>query len=179
MSCFPFDEIKITTMIRLLTAADAGLFRSLRLLAVDNSPTSIWPTREEESARSTEQTIARIQSTELQAVFGAFADSELIGITGVRREPLVQVRHKATIWGVFVHPSRRGQGIAQSLLSAATVHASNEWDCVQLMLCVNAENVAARKLYVSQGFERFGVEPRAMQIDGRFYDEEHMVKRLR
>ncbi|ASL46277.1 Ribosomal-protein-serine acetyltransferase [Burkholderia sp. AD24] len=167
------------TTVRLLTADDAGLFKSLRLLAIENSPTSIWPTREEESARSTEQTIARIQATDLQAVFGAFAEDGLIGITGLRREPLVQVRHKATIWGVFVHPSHRGQGVAQALLSAATVHASNEWDCIQLMLCVNAENVAAKKLYVSQGFERFGVEPRAMQIAGRFYDEEHMVKRLR
>jgi ribosomal protein S18 acetylase RimI-like enzyme len=167
------------TTVRFLTADDAGLFKSLRLLAIENSPSSIWPTHEEESARSTEQTIARIQATDLQAVFGAFAENELIGITGVRREPLVQVRHKATIWGVFVHPSYRGQGVAQALLSAATVHASNGWGCVQLMLCVNTENVAAKKLYVSQGFERFGVEPRAMQIAGRFYDEEHMVKRMR
>lgn len=93
--------------------------------------------------------------------------------------PLRQVSHKATIWGVFVNPSYRGQGIAGTLLAAATTHASAEWNTIQLMLCVNAENVAAKNLYTSQGFEPFGLEPRAMQINGRFYDEEHMCKRLR
>jgi RimJ/RimL family protein N-acetyltransferase len=44
--------------------------------------------------------------------------------------------------------------------------------------CVNAENVAAKRLYVSQGFQTFGLEPRAMQVNGRFYDEEHMCKPL-
>lgn len=164
--------------IRLLAPGDADSFKSLRLAAVDNSPTSIWPTREEEEARTTEQTAARIQSTGTQAVFGAFAGAALVGITGVRREPLAQVRHKATIWGVFVEPRYRGKGIAQALLAAATTHASRDWDSVQLMLCVNAENLAAKKLYASHGFVTFGVEPCAMQVDGRFHDEEHMVKRL-
>ncbi|WP_369828156.1 GNAT family N-acetyltransferase [Burkholderia singularis] len=63
-------------------------------------------------------------------------------------------------------------------MSAATVHASECWNVVQLLLCVNAENVAAKKLYVSQGFRTFGTEPRAMQINGRFFDEEHMCKQL-
>jgi hypothetical protein len=33
-------------------------------------------------------------------------------------------------------------------------------------------------LYRSLGFESFGVEPRAMRVGDRFYDEEHMVLRL-
>ncbi|MBB5463576.1 GNAT family N-acetyltransferase [Paraburkholderia sp. Cpub6] len=164
--------------IRLLVAPDAELFKSLRLLAVESSPTSIWPTREEEMARSIEQTADRIQATPTQAVFGAFDGEVLAGITGIRREPLHQVTHKATIWGVFVNPSYRGQGIAQTLLAAATAHATEKWNSIQLMLCVNAENVAAKSLYVSQGFQTFGLEPRAMQVDGRFYDEEHMCKPL-
>lgn len=165
--------------IRLLAPSDADSFKSLRLAAVENSPTSIWPTREEEEARTSEQTAARIQLTATQAVFGAFAGTSLVGITGVRREPLAQVRHKATIWGVFVEPKYRGKGIAQALLAAATTHASHDWGSVQLMLCVNAENLAAKQLYANQGFVTFGVEPCAMQVDGRFYDEEHMAKKLR
>ncbi|SOE95301.1 Protein N-acetyltransferase, RimJ/RimL family [Burkholderia sp. D7] len=165
--------------IRLLGPGDAECFKSLRLAAVDNSPTAIWPTREEEEARTIEQTVARIQPTATQAVFGAFAGASLVGITGVRREPLAQVSHKTTIWGVFVEPGYRGQGIAQSLLAAATAHASHDWNSVQLMLCVNAENVAAKMLYANHGFATFGVEPCAMQVDGRFYSEEHMVKRLK
>jgi RimJ/RimL family protein N-acetyltransferase len=163
---------------RLLDPHDAGQFKALRLLAVDNSPTAIWPTRQEEMARSIEEIAARIHSTPTQAVFGAFEGEVLAGITGVRREPLCQVNHKATIWGVFVNPSYRGRGIAQTLLSAATVHASKEWDTIQLMLCVNAENLPAKRLYASHGFQTFGLEPRAMKVGDRFYDEEHMCKQL-
>jgi len=101
--------------IRLLAASDAERFKSLRLLAVESSPTSIWPTRKEEMARSIEQTTDRIQATPTQAVFGAFDGEVLAGITGIRREPLQKVTHKATIWGVFVKPSYRGRGIAQAL----------------------------------------------------------------
>jgi RimJ/RimL family protein N-acetyltransferase len=166
------------TTIRLLESHDAEHFRALRLQAIENSPTSIWPTRDEEQARSTEQIVARIRPTSTQAVFGAFLGDALIGITGVRREPLSQVDHKATIWGVFVEPAQRGKGIAQELLTAATIHASREWAVTQLMLSVNSENVAAKRLYSTHGFVAFGVEPYAMQVGGRFYDEEHMFKRL-
>ncbi|WP_144110436.1 GNAT family N-acetyltransferase [Paraburkholderia sp. BCC1886] len=164
--------------VRLLDPQDAAQFKALRLLAVDNAPTAIWPTRQEEMTRSIEEIANRVRSTPTQAVFGAFDGDVLVGITGVRREPLSQVNHKATIWGVFVNPSYRGRGIAQTLLSAATGHAVGEWDVVQLMLCVNAENLAAKRLYVSQGFQTFGLEPRAMKVGERFYDEELMCKRL-
>ena len=164
--------------VRLLDFQDAERFKSLRLFAVDDSPTSIWPTRHEEMARSAEEIAARILPTSTQAVFRAFDGGVLVGITGVRRESLRQVNHKATIWGVFVSPSYRGRGIAQTLLSAATTHAAKEWDTIQLMLCVNAENLSVKKLYESHGFQTFGVEPRAMKVGDRFYDEEHMCKPL-
>ena len=164
--------------VRLLGPNDAEQFKALRLVAVDNAPTAIWPTRQEEMARSIEEVVNRVRSTSTQAVFGAFDGEILVGITGIRREALCQVNHKATIWGVFVNPSHRGRGIAQALLSAATVHATEEWDTIQLMLCVNAENLPARRLYTSLGFHTFGLEPRAMKVGDRFYDEEHMCKQL-
>jgi len=166
----------ITT--RLLESNDAERFKALRLQAVENSPPSFWPTREEEQARTIEQTVARIQTTSTQAVFGAFVDDALVGIMGVRRESLSQLGHKATIWGVFVDPAQRGKGIAQVLLTETTAFAVREWGVTQLMLCVNSENTVAKKLYSTHGFITFGVEPRAMQVEGRFYDEEHMFKRL-
>lgn len=165
--------------IRPLENADAARFQALRLHAIDTSPTSILPTRDEEAARSLDEVVERIRPTRTQAVFGAFDGNALIGITGVRREALAQASHKATIWGVFVDPSYRRQGIAQSLLDAATAHAAHAWHCMQLMLSVNAINASARRLYASQGFVRFGTEPRALVVDGCFYDEEHMVKLLK
>jgi ribosomal protein S18 acetylase RimI-like enzyme len=164
--------------IRTLAAADASRFKSIRVLAASIAPTAILPTRAEEERRSIEDFSARIECTPTQTVFGAFDADTLVGIAGVRREALAQASHKATIWGVFVDPSQRGKGLARALLNAATAHASQTWNCAQLILCVNAENIPAKQLYLSMGFTTFGVEPRAMQVDGRFYDEEHMIKKL-
>jgi RimJ/RimL family protein N-acetyltransferase len=164
--------------VRLLDPHDVEQFKAMRLLAVDNAPTAIWSTRQEEMARSIEEVANRIRSTPTQAVFGAFEGEVLVGVTGIRREPLFQVSHKATVWGVFVNPAYRGRGIAQTLLSSATAHAIKEWNTIQLMLCVNAENLPAKRLYASYGFQTFGLEPRAMKVGDRFYDEEHMCKQL-
>jgi len=166
------------TTIRPLNVADAARFQALRLLAIETSPTSIWPTHEEEAGRTIEEMAARVRQTDTQTVYGAFEQDALVGVAGVRREPLLKVRHKAVIWGVFVDPTHRRKGIAQDLLKAAAGHASREWNCVQLTLCVNAENPGAKALYTSMGFVVYGVEPRAMLVDGRYYDEELMCKVL-
>jgi len=165
-------------IIRPLEAGDAASFKALRLLGAKTSPTSMVPTYQEEEGRSIDEMAARIRPTDTQVVFGAFDSDALVGIVGVRRDPLVQIRHKAVIWGVFVDPAYRRAGVAQDLLNAATEHALRTWRCVQLTLCVNTENVAAKRLYVSAGFVAFGVEQRSMCVDGRFYDEEHMYKKL-
>ncbi|MGI4857200.1 MAG: GNAT family N-acetyltransferase [Janthinobacterium lividum] len=165
--------------VRILSALDADRYQRLRLLAIDDSPTAIWPTHDEQSRRSIPDIVARIRPMPDQVVFGAFVDDALVGVTGLARETLRQISHKASVWGVFVAPAHRGQGIAARLLQAATAHANDEWDCIQLLLRVNSVNVPAKTLYTHHGFTSFGTEPRAMQVDGQFYDEEHMVKRLR
>ena len=163
--------------IRPLGAPDAAAFRQIRLQAISDSPSAVWPTYEEEASRTVKEIEARILMTETQVVFGAFIDRELVGIAGLRRELLDQVRHKAVLWGVFVSPEWRREGLAQKLF--ARVHCfAREQGVLQIHLCVNVENVQARNLYRSLGFGSFGVEPRAMRVGDKFFDEEHMVLRL-
>lgn len=166
-----------TLDIRPLSAADAAAFRQIRLQAISDSPTAVWPTYEEEAGRTIEEIEARIQRTETQIVFGAFVGMRLAGIAGLRREPLGQVRHKAVLWGVFVSPDQRREGLARKLFSRVVSHARDE-GVLQIQLCVNAQNTRARNLYRSLGFVTFGVEPRAMRVGDAYFDEEHMVLRL-
>jgi RimJ/RimL family protein N-acetyltransferase len=137
----------------------------------------VWPTYDEEAGRTLEEIEARIALTGTQVVFGAFAGAALVGIAGLRREPLAQVRHKAVLWGVFVHPEHRRAGLARRLLERVMSFARDE-GILQIHLCVNAENTRARRLYDALGFTPFGLEPRAMRIGDRFFDEAHMVLRL-
>lgn len=110
-------------------------------------------------------------------MFGTFIGSKLVAIVGLRREILSQVAHKATLWGMFVHPEFRKEGLARQLLNRARAHAA-EIGILQIHLAVNSENIKARSLYHSLGFRTFGLELSAMKVGERFYDEEHMYLRL-
>lgn len=163
--------------IRSLTATDAAAFRAIRLQAIADSPSAVWPTREEESGCSLKDIEERIQQTDSQVVFGAFIDGKLVGIVGLRRIPLAQVKHKALLWGVFISPDQRRQGLGRQLFAWVRNYALDA-GILQIQLSVNAENVRARSLYRSLGFESFGLEPRALRVGDSYFDEEHMLLRL-
>lgn len=163
--------------IRPLAPTDVAAFRKIRLQAIVDSPTAIWPTYDEVARQTDREIEARILRTDTQVVLGAFIDSELAGIAGLRREPLDQVRHKAVLWGVFVSPGWRREGLARKLIARVQSLAREE-GVLQIQLCVNAENVRAWNMYRSLGFKSFGVEPRAMRIGDKYFDEEHMILQL-
>jgi RimJ/RimL family protein N-acetyltransferase len=160
--------------LRPLTKTDVAAFSELRRKAIGDSPSSVWPTLEEETARSLDAIAAQIAETPEQIVFGVFDLHMLVGIAGLKREPFTQLRHKGVLWGVFVHPLYRNVGVARELLGAALMHA-RRMHLQQVHLRVNTENHRARRLYVTSGFSGYGVERRAMCVNGRYFDEEHMV----
>lgn len=162
---------------RPLRADEWEAFQALRLRSIADTPEAIYPTHAEESSRTPDQIRARITETDHQVVFGAYQHGDLVGIAGLRREALAQVAHKGVLWGVFVHPERRGGGIARRLLQALFDHARRT-GVRQIHLNVNVANPRAGGLYRSMGFETYGREPDAMQVGGRFYDEDLMLLRL-
>ena len=98
-----------------------------------------------------------------------------MGMVGVIRAARVKVRHKASLWGMYVSPRARGQGAGRALLDAA-IGQVRAWPGVeQLELGVTDVAVAARTLYEAAGFRIWGREPRALQWEGRFVDELHLV----
>ena len=159
--------------IRPLTEGDGIAFKALRLAAIADSPTAVWPTAEEEAMRTPAEVQAKIEETANQVVFGAFIDMRLVAIAGLRRESLAQVSHKATLWGVFVHPELRKEGVARKLFIGIEGYA-RRIGVLQIHLSVNSENHRAKNLYESLGFKPFGLEPRSMKVGTRFYDEVHM-----
>jgi ribosomal protein S18 acetylase RimI-like enzyme len=76
---------------------------------------------------------------------------------------------------MYVAPEVRGRGLGRMLLEAAIAQARATPGIEQLMLAVNATNVPARNLYLAMGFEPFGREPRALKIDGHYFDEDYMA----
>ena len=108
-------------------------------------------------------------------VIGAFDGSTLAGTVGFYRMHQMKQRHKGWIWGVFVAPEYRGQGLARSLLVHLLdiVKRLPELHCVLLKVATTQQ--PARQLYLGLGFRSFGIEPRSLKVKDTYVDEEHMI----
>ncbi|MBV9763820.1 MAG: GNAT family N-acetyltransferase [Acidobacteriaceae bacterium] len=96
-------------------------------------------------------------------------------MAGFYRHRKLKERHKGTIWGVFVKPSHRGIGGGRSLISGILDRVRLLQGLRQVLISVTSTQDPARQLYISFGFRVFGVEPDALNINGRNIDEAHLV----
>jgi ribosomal protein S18 acetylase RimI-like enzyme len=159
--------------VRRLAPADAGDYRTIRLAALKGDREAFGSTYEAEVARPLTHFAERLATS---VVHGAYADGNIIGMAGYKRQEGARDRHKAFVWGTYVRPDMRRQGVAQALMEALLQDAGGGVE--QLTLCVVKDNAAAFTLYRSLGFEVYGVEPRALKSETGYADEVLMVRFL-
>ena len=167
--------------IRTLTEDDAEDFRRLRLRALKEHPEAFGSSYEKESALPLEEVAGRLRRTSESPddfALGAYRQSEMVGMVGFFRQRNDKERHKGSIWGMYVPAEGQGKGVGRALLTQAIERARLLTGLEQVGLAVVARNKRARSLYVSLGFETYGVEPNALFVDGEYLDEELMVLRL-
>ena len=153
--------------VRPLDPSDAEPWYALRLLALRERPTAFLISYAEELADGVEAVRKRIsQPREHFVIFGAYAESTLVGTVGCARGSRASVRHRCTLWGVYVRPDSRGQGVARALLEHAIAFAKEQMAAEVVELGVNVENTGARALYESLGFDVYGIQHDAFRVDG-------------
>lgn len=76
---------------------------------------------------------------------------------------------------MYVTPKKSGYGVGKMLLTEAINKAKEIGDVEKLNLTVVTSNQKAKNLYKNLGFKVFGIEEKALQVKGVYYDEEHMV----
>ncbi len=160
---------------RALTSEDALEFQALRLEALTESPAAFASSYEEECGTAETVISERLMNRSESVVFGAFRESHLIGMVGIYRETHLKLSHKAWVWGMYITPAYRQQGVGRQLLTTALEHATTIFAVRQVNLGVNMTNVAAIALYESLGFQTFGIERGFMILNGELQDEMHMV----
>jgi len=165
----------LSDQVRLLTAEDAEAWFALRREMLVDTPHSYLASPEDDSFTTVEVVRERLSNAPESVVFGAFVEGGLVGAVGLFREERVKTRHRAWIWGVYLAPTARGRGLATGMMEAAVAHGRALEGVDQLCLTLSARAPEARRLYERVGFTRWGVEPRALQLDGRLLDEVHMV----
>ncbi|WP_308639391.1 GNAT family N-acetyltransferase [Paenibacillus silvisoli] len=163
-------------IIENITPDDVEAYWRLRLEALRCSPEAFGSTYESAVTTPLEAVKERIQVKPDQFILGAYSDGgELVGMVGFRREESPKMLHKGFVWGMYVSAAARQQGVGRKLMLELLNRASKAEGLEQINLMVVASNENARGLYLSLGFEVYGLERRALKYDGNYYDEELMV----
>lgn len=88
----------------------------------------------------------------------------------------IKQRHKATLVGVFVLPQWQRRGLGAALVGSVIAHAAEHARLIQAHVVMS--NDGARRMYRALGFLPFGIERKALYVDGVFHDEELIALEL-
>jgi len=166
--------MNIQIEIRRLLAADAALYRDIRLEALRLSPEAFGSAFETESVHPVGWFAERLERG--AAISGAFRGGELAGIAGLVVAEGPKRQHKGMLVGMYVRQAARGAGVGRRLVDAVLDFAALSVELVQLIVVEG--NEPALRLYQGAGFVAYGVEKHALKVDGRYHDEILMAKDL-
>jgi ribosomal protein S18 acetylase RimI-like enzyme len=109
---------------------------------------------------------------------GAWHAETLVGAISCERDARIKVRHIGHIVGMMVSGRHQRHGVGAALLAACVTEARGGDGLEMLTLSVTAGNSSAIRLYEAAGFARYGRLQRAICVDGRHFDKDHMVLAL-
>lgn len=156
--------------IRQLKIDDWKIWKEIRLRALKDFPEAFGSSYEEELKFSE----ARFKEGLIKSdIFGSFESGNLIGVAGFFSLTNLKTKHRGVLFGLYVEKDFRGKGVASELILTVINHAKTRVS--QLHLSVVTTNQQAVGLYQKFGFRIYGTEPKALKIQGQFYDEFLMV----
>ncbi len=177
------DSMAIQYEIRPLEASDFQPFLNIQRVALLNSPEvfgSDYDWFDTLSILSKEQRYERYMLFPYQYLLGAILpDGQVAGMVGFSNDHTrTKIKHKGRIWGMYVIPEYRGQGVASAMV-ASVLNTAEEIGVEQIHLSVSTDNKDSYSLYLRLGFTVYGLETHAMKVGEQYVDEYLMVKFLR
>jgi ribosomal protein S18 acetylase RimI-like enzyme len=157
--------------LRILTPADAVAYRTLRLAALKAFPHAFRSAYEEAAVQPLSWAEQRLD-TAGDTMFGAFANSVLVGAICLRTQSGAKIGHAAELKALIVDPQQQARGIGRALVSHL-IDAARARGLRQISLTVSDGNTRAERLYDAFGFKQFGLEPDAFLYDGHYCAKQH------
>lgn len=164
-------------MIRELQEHDVEAYVELRRRALLDSPLAFAASPGDDFVSSPDRVREQLRTGADWVIFGAFRPG-LAGAVGLFRGRYPKASHKACLWGMYVEPGHRRQGVAAGLLEAVLRHARSLPGVEWVHLGVTTAAADARRLYERAGFQVWGTEPDALRHEGWSVEEHHMALRL-
>lgn len=164
-------------LIRPIKPEETSQYCELRCEALSHNAETFGGTLEEFIQTPYYKGEQQLEITEHNYILGAYErqTGKLVGMVGFRRESRIKMRHKSFIWGMYVSPHHRRQGLGRKLVDEVLKRAKHLSGLEQVRLFVVTINQEARQLYLSLGFLVYGYEKNALSYLGKHYDEEYMV----
>ena len=159
--------------IRLLSLADALLWRELRLQMLRTEPQAFHADLSEVAGRSEADWRESMQPLP-DAIFGLFDGEALVGSACFIKEKQVKLAHKGWLMAVYVAPDLRGRGWGRELVRAVIAHAREHVDVL-----LTGASLAGAPVYRAEGFETYGIERDASRVNGKSIDDELMAIHFR
>ena len=156
-----------------LAPDNAEALRDLRREALALHPTAFTGDPEMESRLTVDDWRERITRN---AWFGGMVEDELVAMAVLFIEASTKVKHTGHLASMYVRKSKRATGLADNLMRAVLDHAA-DW-VQQVILAIEAGNNQAIKFYERHGFRPVGKIPRAILVDGQYFDELQMFLSL-
>lgn len=161
---------------RRLIHTDLDSYYENRLRAVEAHPTAFLTTVEETRLNGKAHFLNTLAlAGHERAIFGALNEGKVVGAVGIFQQERPKLVHKAQLWGMNVDPEFRNRGVGENIMRLLVRHAKEKLKVVSINLTVESNNIFAIRLYEQFGFKKWGVEPKAMIVDGKYYDEDHMT----
>lgn len=161
-------------VVRRLTPADVIAFRVVRLEALRLQP-DVYRTILSDWDRL--PLAAYIDQIEKKVIFGLFTGKGLEGIMAYRRGTGGNERHRAEVHATYIRQTLRRRGAGRTMFAAVRRQARGD-GVVQITLSLSAQNTAARSFWEHLGFAHYATTPRGFCVDGIYFDELHMIRRL-
>ncbi len=173
-----YDGCKIVIVEPALSAA----YKQLRLRGLQEHPEAFGESASSFADKPLEAIQQQIQTGMRTGgvVLAALSQSgSMVGAVGLAVTDSEKTRHRGLLWGMYVLPEARGQGIATRLIEDLIKRAEEMPQLEQIHLAVVTTNLAAIRIYKALGFSIYGTDPRVIRIESTYFDEYLMVRGLR
>lgn len=176
-----YNQFMEQIVIAPLTAKDWKRYKRIRLEALKTDPTAFansYADMVKRPDRDWQEQMNKSLKKDHYFYRFALSGNEVVGMNGAYWSDKSTINHVAEVFGVFVRPDYRRRGIGRQLMETVIDEIKAMGRFRKIKLGVNAQNLAALRLYQSCGLKIVGCLKEELRFGDNYYDEYLLEKTI-